>query len=720
VLPSLPPAAFARALTRPCRNFTIQKLQDAYDCDLDLGDTVSSIFEGETDASMRLIKVVPAFVGRDFSVPATSNLRPTREQKRARELQVEHANKRRRIERLNGDHDDHDDHDGDHDEDRACNHPVPSTESECTRQGSHGPDAAHSSRAATGTRTMRSQTGASVVVVRDAHTGLAEFSPGVKEESPELGLAPPTPVRNGIAKRQSARPRSETPPASVLEAEQQPQTELPAAEGGAEENMHGDAMRATPEAVPAVDVQPTAPPAHHSPPPAETKRNDVYDVPSSPEFMANKIKAKRTYGRSPRTATHVQKEVDLLNHSRRPSNLTPKSDLTSAFLQDVQSPATALNSSTPAKRLDPEIQERLDKLNQLRLRRRSKFEIRENESPSKPMVEEAPPKKDDAENTIVISSGETSSQSSNKDPEDSQPWANSSTTGAARAVPAEAVDYESKPEALSSVEDLEDAQVRVISPTADLSEEARADELEEAVQEAPEEMPDEVIEEAIEPDSETEAPARFLSRSPSPNGSASEAESERTSNAASKAASPVPVSEQEATESSSSESEESSTNDEDVEMLDITTAPAPNGLTSTAPNVFPSSPPNVNVAPASTLMVPETSQPSLSQLNPLVRRTPIPLPSNLSQTPRSSQVASTQATVGRPHARHTGFRTLREQLADAKTPPTANQKKAYDPRLTGLSKLASRGKGTPSLGVGLENDDSSDEESSSSSSSDSD
>jgi hypothetical protein len=90
-------------------NFTIKKLQDAYDCDLDLGDTVGDIFEGEADSTMRIIKVVPSFVNRDFSVPPTSNLRPVREQKRMRERETERetesATKRRRTEDVERAHD---------------------------------------------------------------------------------------------------------------------------------------------------------------------------------------------------------------------------------------------------------------------------------------------------------------------------------------------------------------------------------------------------------------------------------------------------------------------------------------------------------------------------------------------------------------------------------------------------------------------------------------
>ncbi|KAF2876505.1 hypothetical protein BDV95DRAFT_602484 [Massariosphaeria phaeospora] len=78
-------------------SFTIKKLQDAYDCDLDLSDTVGAIFEGETDAQMRMIKVVPGFIDRDFSVPPTSHLIPTHIQKRTRLSTGDQPHKRRRL-----------------------------------------------------------------------------------------------------------------------------------------------------------------------------------------------------------------------------------------------------------------------------------------------------------------------------------------------------------------------------------------------------------------------------------------------------------------------------------------------------------------------------------------------------------------------------------------------------------------------------------------------
>jgi hypothetical protein len=694
---------------RPCSNFTIQKLQDAYDCDLDLGDTVSSIFEGETDVSKRLVKVVPAFIGRDFSVPATSNLRPLHEQKRVRELHREHANKRRRIEQPNGVREE---------ASRTRDQPMPSTESERSRERSRVQSVARVSRASTGSR--RSLTGDSMMIVDDAQTGLREFSPDVKEESPELGLPPPTqptrrpqpsptPVRNGVANRQStSRPRSRTPSPLAPEAEEQTQTEHQETNGDAIEDVQVKATQVEVEEAPVEDIQEAAlraspqatpAPSHHSPPP---RRNNIYDVPSSPEFMSNKAKAKRVYGRSPRTASDVQKEVDLLNFSRPSSNPSQRKDLTSAFLQDLQSPAKTRNSSTPTrKKLDPEIQARLDRLNAMRQRRINKFDGR-TASPATPVVEAVASGRVDAAPATHFGSAESSSDEGR---DDMQTQTDLTTAGATQEVTESIIKSGSQPKALQP-DAPKATRAQTSSPVVDLAQEVPAEIQEEAIPEAPAEVQGETAqeehenaveenaEEVIDLDSETEAPARFLSRSPSAAASASDAESDSTSAAQSKAATPVPAIEQAASDTSSSDSDSSSDDeDEDEAMPD---APVPN----TAPPPFPSSPPPVNTttAPPSTVLVPETSQPSASQP---VRRTPIPLPSH---TPR-------------PAARHTGFRTLREQLADAKT-PTTSAKKAYDPRLTGLSRLT-KGKGTPTLGVGLEGE-SSEEESSSSSSSDSD
>lgn len=79
-------------------DFMIKKIQDGYDCDLDLSDTVGAIFGGEKDQEKIIIQVIQASIGRDISVPVTSNLRPANAHKRLLEIQQSGGNKRRRIE----------------------------------------------------------------------------------------------------------------------------------------------------------------------------------------------------------------------------------------------------------------------------------------------------------------------------------------------------------------------------------------------------------------------------------------------------------------------------------------------------------------------------------------------------------------------------------------------------------------------------------------------
>jgi hypothetical protein len=196
-------------------------------------------------------------------------------------------------------------------------------------------------------------------------------------------------------------------------------------------------------------------------------------------------------------------------------------------------------------------------------------------------------------------------------------------------------------------------------------------------------------------------PARFLSHSPTPNTSESEDDSDEASAVAFRAAS-AQINGKEETESESDSSSDSS-DDEDVDMA---AGSAIENNTVAAP---PSSPP-LNGPTGSTPVVRATSQPTSSQIKPTVQRTPVPPPTQQSfQAPRSSQSVSAQAADRR---RYTGFRSLREQLADTKTAQATAQKKVFDPRTMSLGKLT---KGKPI--TSLEDDDSSDDESSSSSSS---
>ncbi|KAJ4300977.1 hypothetical protein N0V90_003066 [Kalmusia sp. IMI 367209] len=159
--------------------FTIKKLQDGWDCDLDLTDTVGSIFSEKDDQKDRVIKVIPSFVNRVYSMPVTSNLRPN-SHKRARESSEHEANKRMRqeaeLQQLG-------------DVDPARDRPVGSIESH-RRVNEHGVGS-HSPGAHSTHRSIRSQSGASLIVVRETQHGVPEFGAHLKEESPELGMPAP-------------------------------------------------------------------------------------------------------------------------------------------------------------------------------------------------------------------------------------------------------------------------------------------------------------------------------------------------------------------------------------------------------------------------------------------------------------------------------------------------------------------------------------------------
>jgi hypothetical protein len=68
-------------LTAPPRNFVVKKLLDRHDCDLDVDDTIGSIYEDEA-VETRILQIVPGFVDRDDSLPPTTSLRPRRSSKK--------------------------------------------------------------------------------------------------------------------------------------------------------------------------------------------------------------------------------------------------------------------------------------------------------------------------------------------------------------------------------------------------------------------------------------------------------------------------------------------------------------------------------------------------------------------------------------------------------------------------------------------------------------
>ncbi|KAF2845068.1 hypothetical protein T440DRAFT_522974 [Plenodomus tracheiphilus IPT5] len=260
--------------------FAINKLQNADGFDLDVDDTVGSIFGCETDPKRRKIIVVHSFFDRDFSVPVDSNLRPAAARKRLLELRAEHANKRRRIQASSPPRD----------------QPIPTTESEPSQENTPN-HAANGVPAAN--RSSRAHTGDSMVYMEEGQTGKDEFPPVVKSESPELGLFP----RQHTPESLSVEPVAALSPIFVRE-ETQPQVEVSRPRETI--RVSDSAMLHSPEVTPAQGRQARSR--------TSLKRKDIYDVPSSPDFVTKKPKPKMaTYGRSPKI---VEKEVDLLNSSR--------------------------------------------------------------------------------------------------------------------------------------------------------------------------------------------------------------------------------------------------------------------------------------------------------------------------------------------------------------------------------------------------------------------
>lgn len=321
------------------RAFTIKRLQDAYDCDLDLSDTVGAIFEGETDPSRRMIKVVPSYIHRDFSVPVTSKLIPGHLQqarKRHRESSEGRANKRQRSELRQLE-------DAPKDTNATRDQPIPSTESD------HNEEEAMGNIGATD-QLRRSQSERSLVFVNGGQTGHAEFGLDIKAESQELGHPPEdtaaatTATSQGQSLTEPLVPESQPPPpvrqaskarSSIPHASSEdipiPQFDDEVLETDylGSDDTH---MRDIPEPVeqevavsPEMDTQqavinqspqstPQAP--EITTPARAAKRRDVYDVPSSPEFILPSSKSKKTYSRSPHNSKMLQKGADLLNQSR--------------------------------------------------------------------------------------------------------------------------------------------------------------------------------------------------------------------------------------------------------------------------------------------------------------------------------------------------------------------------------------------------------------------
>lgn len=156
--------------------FAIKKLQDGRSCDLDLSDTVGSIFNEEA-VQDRIVQVIPSLANRLFSLPPGTNLRPS-SRKRHRELSNGGTNKRLRPDSPTAQvlH-----------PDSTADGPIPSVESD-----HDGPDVrrSHNQSSQNRRRTERSNTGASVMLLGTTRHEQPEFTTHIKSESPELGVPP--------------------------------------------------------------------------------------------------------------------------------------------------------------------------------------------------------------------------------------------------------------------------------------------------------------------------------------------------------------------------------------------------------------------------------------------------------------------------------------------------------------------------------------------------
>jgi hypothetical protein len=349
------------------RSFTIKKLQDAYDCDLDLSDTVSSIYEGETDLTKRTIKVVPSFIYRDFSVPFTSNLRPANAHKRQRERYEDPTNKRRRLgEQQNALSEKHLSHD----------RPLPSTES--GHSGDDGPGLIDTDPTRTIARLSGSESGGSVVMTHNVQTGLDQFAPAVKEESPELGdpvvrpisdsekepsqspgdifkkpLLPASASKKAPHGRRLDKPRKESPQQTIPESPEQNgpaevqdedvQYSMEDVIIDDELSQHSLKTARSPES--SNDPTPeTSEPIRNG---AAIPRKDIYEPPGSPDFIGGSAKRLRTYGRFPRTPRLGQKQAQALNGSQSCSKSQGSGAGSAKSQNGISSRARAFQKSKP-------------------------------------------------------------------------------------------------------------------------------------------------------------------------------------------------------------------------------------------------------------------------------------------------------------------------------------------------------------------------------------
>lgn len=297
-----------------------------------------------------MVKVVPTFINRDFSVPATSNLRPHLPNKRPREGGVEHTDKRRRVDQAQLNH-------VNDLIDPLRDQPIPTTESE--RSAENSPGAAAVGVEATGNDqngvlVERSDSESQLIFVEANRTGGAEFGPDIKEESPELGQPHRPTTRNVAAAKwiqSSSKPVPQRSPRKPRLPKSQPKAlrsslqKTPQALAGHNEpdmeDRDSDAAllqsprdeedhpmpgpAGSPDTLFQAEshdpsAQVAAEPSRRTSLRRAANSTDVYEVPSSPDFTTARTRrsgVKLTYSRTPRKPNTIQKEVDMLNNSRR-------------------------------------------------------------------------------------------------------------------------------------------------------------------------------------------------------------------------------------------------------------------------------------------------------------------------------------------------------------------------------------------------------------------
>jgi hypothetical protein len=216
-----------------------------------MNDTISGIFESEADPTKRLIKVVPALIYRDVTLPASSTLRPaSAQQKRLGHVSTADANKRRRIGGGSP----------------KLDQPLPSIE-----LGQRGKELHN--------RVARcSRSGSSLMPFRSNQTGGAEYVAIKEERESSIELGEPVPYDVTQVDFENAVVEDAGPLDDSLDV--------------------------------GSDTDHPAPPVHSQDDPSSHKK-DIWEISSSPDGLHPPIKHLTTYGRSrnrftlPHKSTHI-------------------------------------------------------------------------------------------------------------------------------------------------------------------------------------------------------------------------------------------------------------------------------------------------------------------------------------------------------------------------------------------------------------------------------